>query len=305
MPPWLLASPPGSTLVLPSGFNVLLAPGGGAATLSDAGVAGAVLVGNGAGDTFNSSGAGVTLVGGQGTNVFKVSGSAAVATGDGKDTVQATGTGAVQVTTGTGGSTVVLAGGGSTVQANGQEWVVRRRRDGTGDGGQGCGRHRRGGPADLHRRHRHLRRVRRQGRAQPFTGGSAFEVAVGTTGALNAKAGSGGGEFFGYAGGDVMQSGSGQTIMVLVVAAGRAPTGAAGNYLVGGTGAAVLDGGGATGNDVFFGGSVHDGDPVRVGQRPDRHGGRGRARCSLGPGRRLCSRSAPARSRRGRGATPW
>ncbi len=113
----------GSSLALPSGYNSLLASGGGAVTLSDAGTDGAVLVGKGAGDTFNSSGQGVTLVGGQGANTFNASGSAAIATGDGACTVRGSGNAALTVTTGVGGSTVVLAGGSSTVQGNGQDTV--------------------------------------------------------------------------------------------------------------------------------------------------------------------------------------
>ena len=252
-----VATAAAAALALPAGYGGLIAQGSSAVTLSDAGAAGAVLVGNGAGDTFNSTGAGVTLVGGQGANRFNVSGSAAVATGDGKNTVQATGTAAVQVTTGTGGSTVVLAGGASTVQANGSDTVfggagaatVTAAKGAVAIGGAGLLTYTGGSATSV---------VFGGKGGLTFIGGSAFEIAVGTTGPLNARAGSGGGEFFGNAGGDFMQSGTGQTIMVLSAGGKAVSTGSAGNYLVAGAGTATLDGGAATGNDVFFGGTGQD-----------------------------------------------
>ena len=241
-------------IALPAGYGGLIAQGPGAATLSDAGIAGAVLVGTAGPTVFNSTGAGVSLIGGNAANRFNVSGSATVATGDGASTVVATGSGAANVTTGTGGSTIVLAGGASTVQANGQDTVfggagtvgITAAKAAVAVGGDGLMTFIGGTATSV---------VFGGKGGLNFTGGSAFEVAVGTKGVMNAKAGSGGGEFFAYAGGDFLQSGAAQTIMVLGTSGKAVSTGAGGNYLVAGTGTATLDGSAATGNDVFFGGT--------------------------------------------------
>ena len=244
----------GTAIALPAGYGALQAQGAGAATLSDGGAANAVLIGAAGATTFNSTGTGVTLIGGNAANRFNVSGSATVATGDGASTVVASGSGAANVTTGTGGSTIVLAGGASTVQANGQDTVfggagtvsITAAKGAVAVGGAGLMTFIGGTATSV---------VFGGKGGLNFTGGSAFEVAVGTTGVMKAKAGSGGGEFFGYAGGDQMQSGAAQTIMVLGAGGKAVSTGAGGNFLVGGTGTAVLDGSAATGNDVFFGGT--------------------------------------------------
>ena len=276
----------GSSLVLPPGYNSLLASGGGAVTLSDAGVDGAVLVGNGAGDTFNSSGRGVTLVGGQGANTFNVSGTAAIATGDGACTVRGSGSGsaALTVTTGAGGSTVVLAGGTSTVQSNGQDTVFGGAGTSTVTATKG------------------LVAVGSDGRMAfiggsatslvfggqggvDYTAGSAYDIAVGGSGTLVAQGGAAGGQFWGNSGNDVLRATGGTTTVLVANNGGQLYSeGAGGNFLVAGAGTATLDGSKASGNDVFFGGTGRD--TIIAGSGNDLIGtGTGTSTVQLGSGK--------------------
>lgn len=249
-----VALAPGTSLALPAGYGGLLAQGDNAVTLSDASVAGAVLIGNVGNDTFNSTGANVTLVGGQSANTFNVSGSAVVVTGNGPSTVRGSGSAALTVTTGTGGSTVVLAGGTGIVNSNGPDTVF---------GGAGASRVTAatgvvavGGAGQM---------AFIGGSASSFvfggagginyTAGSAYDVVVGSSGPLTAQGGAGGGQFWGNGGDDVLRAGTGQTVLYGSNGDKLYSAGRAGNFLVAGDGDVLLDGSVARGNDAFFGGS--------------------------------------------------
>lgn len=278
-----VALAPGASLALPAEYGSLLAQGNNAVTLSDAGVAGTVLIGNVGNDTFNSTGAGVTLVGGQGANTFNVSGSATVVTGDGPGTVRGSGNAALTVTTGTGGSTVVLAGGTGIVNSNGQDTVfggtgVSRVTATTGMvavGGAG--------------------RMTFIGGSAPsfvfggtggvnYTAGSAYDVVVGIGGPLTAQGGAGGGQFWGNSGGDVLRAGTGQTVLYGTGGDKLYSAGRAGNVLVAGDGDVLLDGSAAKGNDAFFGGSKGH-DTIIAGSGNDLIGtGSGTSTVQLGAG---------------------
>jgi len=274
---------PGASLGLPAGYGGLLAQGSNAVTLSDAGVAGAVLIGNVGNDSFNSTGAGVTLVGGQGANTFNVSGSATVVTGDGPSTVRGSGNAALTVTTGTGGSTVVLAGGTGIVISNGQDSVF---------GGAGVSRV--AATTGMVAVGRAGRMTFIGGSAPSFvfggtgginyTAGSAYDVVVGIGGPLTAQGGAGGGQFWGNGGGDVLRAGTGQTVLYGMGGDKLYSAGRAGNVLVAGDGDVLLDGSAAKGNDAFFGGSKGQ-DTIFAGSGNDLIGtGTGTSTVQLGAG---------------------
>lgn len=228
-----VAPVPGASLALPAGYGGLLAQGENAVFLSDAGVAGAVLIGNVGNDTFNSTGANVTLVGGQGANTFDLSGSATVVIGSSPSTVRGSGSAALTVTTGTGGSTIVLAGGTGIVNSNGADTVfggagASRVTAATGVVAVGSAGRMTfiGGSASSF--------VFGGAGGVNYTAGSAYDVVVGSSGPLAAQGGAGGGQFWGNGGGDVLRAGTGQTVLYGSYGDKLYSAGRAGNFLVAG-----------------------------------------------------------------------
>lgn len=281
----------GMAIALPAGYAPLQAQSTGAATLSDAGAGGAVLIGAAGPTMFNSRGASVTLVGGNGANRFNVAGTATVATGDGASTVVATGTGTANVTTGTGGSTVVLAGGGGSVRSGGADTVF----GGTGavsitaatvSGAKGLTAI--GGDAKL-------TFLGGAGTSVVFGGkggvdyapGAAYDIVVGGAGAVNGQTGAAGGQLWGNSGSDMLRAGGAASSVVVASKGGQLiSTGSGGNFLVAGAGNTVLDGSKASGNDVFFGGGAGTQSNILLGSGNDLVAtGTGTSTVQLGSGR--------------------
>ena len=271
----------GSTISLPSGYGALLAQGGGAVTLSDAGAAGAVLVGNAGPTTFVSTGVGVSLVGGPGQNRFVVSGTASISTGGGASTVVGLGQAAMSVSTGGGGSVVTLAGGISTVMSNGQDTVF----GGTGASAVTAGRGlvAVGGAGRMSFAGGSATSVVFGGTGGVnYSAGTAYDIVVGTGGPLNAQGGSGGGQFWGCGGG-TLRAGSGQAVLYGTNGDHLFSAGSAGNYLVAGAGRVTEDGSAGSGTDVFFGGTGQD--TIIAGSGSDLIGtGTGTSTVQLGSG---------------------
>ena len=245
----------GASLALPSGYDALAVQGGGAATLSDAGTAGAVLVGNAAGDTFASTGADAVLTGGAGNDTYFVSGSAQVSTGAGMDTLFAFGAASVDINF-SGDLTAVLAGGSSGIFAFGGRAVVY--------GGAGT--------VDVRQLAGSVTLVGGDGRVTvrgglgictvfggkggldytSITIGSA--VIVGGSGAINVQAGAAGGQFWGSSGQDVIRGGDGFNVLA-GTSGDRLYSGGGSNFFLSRTGGVLMDGSASRGQDAFFGGS--------------------------------------------------
>jgi hypothetical protein len=114
-------------VVLPPGYNALLAQGGNAVVLTDAGQGHALIYGNAGNDTIVGFGDGDTLVGGTGNNVIWCSDSGSIGTivdGGGNDTI-ITSLADATINTSTGNQSVLFLGAASnSATLNGTDTVV-------------------------------------------------------------------------------------------------------------------------------------------------------------------------------------
>ena len=285
------AAVPFSTITLPAGYNALLAQGGAAVTLTDAGFGGALIVGNAGNDSIVGFGDNDTLVGGTGNSVIWSADTGDIGTviyGGGNDTI-VTSLSAAKVTTFTGGHSIVFLGpAADSVTLNGSDALI----GGTGGGANetviangadtvfapslGEMTETDGTARDLivGGNNGTLRLIGGSGNGgvlwcgnanlAEYVGGSGGELIVGGNGLLSVQGGEGLITVFAGSGETHIQGSSGRSLFVL--GSGDATVNAASGNIVWMASAAndslVADGGnivifakGATGNNVFQAGS--------------------------------------------------
>jgi hypothetical protein len=270
-----------SKVVLPPGYNALLAQGGNPVVLTDNGAGHALIVGNAGNDSIVGFSDGDTLVGGSGNSIIWCADSGSI------DTI-VTSPADARITTSTGNRSIVFLGAADNqVTLNGQDSVVCGAGNGAADTITATGSDTVFGPGEgqltltdgtgrdlVVASAGTVRVIGGTGNGgvlwcgaaslAEYTGGAGSEVVVGGSGLLSVQGGAGAITVFGGSGATQIRGAAGRSQFVLgsgnatvVAAAGNDVwlAGAANDSLVASGGNILLWAAGATGNSVFQAGS--------------------------------------------------